>query len=334
MKSTFAQSLAATSLTCAISLYILPAARAQTDQPSSLQFDNFADVSMLQLNGAASRAVTGDGPVLQLTSPGPVESGSAFSAQPVSLTGSAGFATFFLFRLANSGAGSNALAFTIQGSGAQAPGGAGGTSNSLAVEFDASSTGGNHVVIKTNGLATGATAPTGSSLDNDALWYAWVDYEGVSQDLEVRLSQTPVRPLSPTLDTTVNLPAMIGTNFGSKAQGNIVYGVNLSVGGGEVVGTITTDGAIGILGAADILAWDLTVTGLGGASVNLVSSDGLSGVEVGNNTAVFNPSAGTPDLTADARHLYFNFSGTDGGYLGFQTAALLRRRAVLELRRQ
>ena len=129
------------------------------------------------------------------------------------------------------------------------------------------------------------------------------------------------KPLSAplaTLDTTVNLPAMIGTNFGSKAQGNIVYGVNLSVGGGEVVGTITTDGAIGILGAADILAWDLTVTGLGGASVNLVSSDGLSGVEVGNNTAVFNPSAGTPDLTADARHLYFNFSGTDGGYLGFQ----------------
>jgi hypothetical protein len=102
-----------------------------------------------------------------------------------------------------------------------------------------------------------------------------------------------------------------------EAQANIIYNVNLAIGAGGVVGTITTDGNVGVIGASDILAWNLTVTGNGGSTFNLVN--GSSGVEVGNNTDVFNPNAGTPDLTADANHIYFNFSATDGGYLGFQT---------------
>src|ERR1019366_6842820 len=87
-----------------------------------------------------------------------------------------------------------------------------------------------------------------------------------------------------------------------------------------VVGSIKTDGDSGVLTASDILAWNLTETGNGGATYNLVS--GPSGVEVGNITDPFNPNAGTPDLTADANHIYFNFSATDGGYLGFQTLPL------------
>lgn len=110
-----------------------------------------------------------------------------------------------------------------------------------------------------------------------------------------------------------------GLALAGKARGDIVYDVNLSIGSGGVAGTITTDGAIGLLGASDIIAWNLTVTGISGTSINLVSSNGLSGVEVGNNTDVYNPSAGTPDLTADAMNIYFDFSGTDGGYFGFQT---------------
>jgi hypothetical protein len=35
-----------------------------------------------------------------------------------------------------------------------------------------------------------------------------------------------------------------------------------------------------------------------------------------------NPNAGTADLTADATNIYFNFDGTDGGYLGFQPLPL------------
>jgi hypothetical protein len=100
-------------------------------------------------------------------------------------------------------------------------------------------------------------------------------------------------------------------------KANITYDVNLTVGAGGIVGTITTDGDIGVLGASDILSWNLTGTGNGGTTFNFVPADSI--VEVGNNTDVFNPNAGTPDLTATASHIYFNFSGTDGGYLGFQT---------------
>jgi len=102
-------------------------------------------------------------------------------------------------------------------------------------------------------------------------------------------------------------------------KADITYDVNLPIGAGGagVVGTITTDGDIGVIGASDILAWNLTGTGNGGVTFNFVN--GNSVVEVGNYTDVFNPNAGTPDLTATANDIYFNFDGTDGGYLGFQT---------------
>ncbi len=102
-----------------------------------------------------------------------------------------------------------------------------------------------------------------------------------------------------------------------NADANIVYGVNLTEGSGGVVGNITTDGTIGQLWASDIVSWDLIGTGNGGVSFNFTTLNSL--VEVGNNSDKFNPNAGTPDLTADANHIYFNFDGTDGGYLGFQT---------------
>jgi len=103
----------------------------------------------------------------------------------------------------------------------------------------------------------------------------------------------------------------------SMKAADITYDVNLAVGVGGVTGTIETDGHTGVIGAADILAWNLNVTG-NGASLNLVN--GPSGVLVGNIFDPLNPSAGTPDLTATASHIFFNFSGTDGGYAGFQTA--------------
>jgi hypothetical protein len=103
----------------------------------------------------------------------------------------------------------------------------------------------------------------------------------------------------------------------AQAGGDITYDVNLAVGAGGVVGTITTDGNIGVIGTSDIVSWNLTGTGNGGATFHFDSLDSV--VEVGNNTQPFKPNLGTPDLTADANHIYFNFSATDGGYLGFQT---------------
>jgi hypothetical protein len=125
-------------------------------------------------------------------------------------------------------------------------------------------------------------------------------------------------PISMKLNQTLlAMTIAAGLALAGEAQVNIVYDVNLAIGAGGVVGTITTDGNVGVIGASDILAWNLTVTGNGGVTFNFVNANSL--VEVGNNTDVFNPDAGTLDLTADATNIYFNFSGTDGGYLGFQT---------------
>jgi hypothetical protein len=108
-----------------------------------------------------------------------------------------------------------------------------------------------------------------------------------------------------------------GLAFAGGAEASIVYDVNQSIGAGGVVGTITTDGHTGVLSASDFTAWNLTLTGNGGATRNLVN--GPSGVAVGNISAPFNPNAGTPDLTADTTHIFFNFDATDGGYFVFQT---------------
>ena len=102
--------------------------------------------------------------------------------------------------------------------------------------------------------------------------------------------------------------------FGAgAANANITYNVNQKIGVGGVTGTITTDGTAGLLSNANFLAWNLNLQG-NGASFNLTQSnstvlDYVSGI-FGANSA---------DVTADTHNIYFNFDGTDGGYLGFQT---------------
>ena len=103
---------------------------------------------------------------------------------------------------------------------------------------------------------------------------------------------------------------------GQALAGEITYNVNLTIGSGGVTGTITTDGTIGVLSASDFVSWNLIGTGNGGVTF---TDDTLNSiVEVGNSSQVFNPNAGTPNLTADANNIYFNFDGTDGGNLGFE----------------
>lgn len=121
-----------------------------------------------------------------------------------------------------------------------------------------------------------------------------------------------------------------GLGLAGEAKANIIYNVNEAIGAGGVVGTLTTDGKIGVIGASDILSWNFTVTGNGGATLNLVN--GPSGVAVGNNTAVFNPTAGTPDLTADANHIFFKLQRDRRRLHGFPNPAVFHWRALLECR--
>jgi hypothetical protein len=102
------------------------------------------------------------------------------------------------------------------------------------------------------------------------------------------------------------------------ALADITYIVDQTIGNGGVTGTITTDGTIGTLDISQFVAWDLTVTGTG--------NSGLESYNLTNaNSVVLNYGANgyygaySDDVTATAQHIYFNFSGSDAGYLGFQS---------------
>jgi hypothetical protein len=102
--------------------------------------------------------------------------------------------------------------------------------------------------------------------------------------------------------------AFISTLLGVGAcpATTITYNVDQTIGQGSVVGTIQTDGTTGLLNASNITDWNLELNGPG-ASYNLTKSN--SGVmDIGS------------DVTADPANLYFNFSGSDGGYLLFQVS--------------
>jgi len=92
----------------------------------------------------------------------------------------------------------------------------------------------------------------------------------------------------------------------SVASAAITYQVDQTIGLGSVVGTITTDGNTGTLGASDITAWNLNLNGVG-ATLNLTNL----------NSGVFVTGG---DVSATTHDLYFNFSGTPGDYLLFQVS--------------
>ena|SRR5271165_6846686 len=95
---------------------------------------------------------------------------------------------------------------------------------------------------------------------------------------------------------------LLGTEVCSATP--ITYNVNQAIGAGSITGTIQTDGTLGVLSAGDIIAWNLTLNGVG-ASFGLTDANSVVQV-VGS------------DVTATATDLFFDFSGADNGYLLFQ----------------
>jgi hypothetical protein len=112
----------------------------------------------------------------------------------------------------------------------------------------------------------------------------------------------------------------LGTLVGTEAEANIIYTVNETITGplngvagnptqtDSVVGTVVTDGTIGILHTANIVGWDLNLNDLTNPqySYDLKTSNSLISVDTGNV------------LSANATDLFFNFSGT--GAFAFQAS--------------
>ena len=225
-------------------------------------FPNFADVSLLQINGDAEQENTAlDGAVLQLTPSLTEQAGSAFLKVPMRLQNNGSFSTYFAFRLTAPGGswldedcvlGADGITFTVQSVGKNALGGTGGNlgcylgmegvgiDHSFSVEFDTwysdwvpgqqtidfdprlpqgqqndcpeaerniPTADANHVELAFDGrfnFVNGQYIPIAFShvnapMNDGNIWYAWIDYNGATEQLEVRLNQAPNRPASPKL---------------------------------------------------------------------------------------------------------------------------------------
>jgi len=93
----------------------------------------------------------------------------------------------------------------------------------------------------------------------------------------------------------IGLASALAMVLVSPASADIVYSVDYTVGASVLTGTITTDGDIGAITAADIKSFDLSTTVLG-THVEFTSSNSAA---TGNG------------LTATATQLSFNFASGD-----------------------
>jgi len=219
---------------------------------TTLTYNDFSDVSALQLNGSAAQV----GSVLRLAPEAYSQSGTAFSKNAITLGADVSFSSAFSFRISQptfgigdaDGIGADGITFIVQ-TNSNTAGGAGGgigyqgITNSVAIEFDTYNNGsfandpnGNHVGIDLGGnIASVQTAMVADRMNNGAIWYAWVDYNGVTKQLEVRLAEVNSRPAVAFLSRAVDLVSELGTT-------NAFVGFGSGTGSG--------------VGNHDILSWE------------------------------------------------------------------------------
>ena len=212
-----------------------------------LVFNSFSDPSIWSFNrrtGSTANAFPGlDAGRLRVTAAVGSQGNSAFLKTPVQLADDFSFNTQFSFEMSApsgndvDGAGADGLLFVMHSDGTStAVGTVGGgmglatMSNFVAVEFDTWHTGsfdpasnngtnGNHIAINTSASATSIaqsgphTAP--ATPDNPPRFvggvrYAWVDYNGQTDLMEVFYSETPTKPATAIVSATVDVAALLG----------------------------------------------------------------------------------------------------------------------------
>jgi hypothetical protein len=94
---------------------------------------------------------------------------------------------------------------------------------------------------------------------------------------------------------TIGILAAIALGAPRLARATEIFAVDLTVGSGSVIGTITTDGILGTLAKSDIVGLDLTITAPFGSAMSTNLSD-------------FFAFSGN-DLSETASALTFNFGG-------------------------
>ena len=191
--------------------------------PNLFNYSTFASSVDLALNGNA----TLNAGALQLTPATNNLRGSAFYKRPIAVDANTSFNAAFAFRITGGTSGREGMTFTLQNAaaGATALGtggsqlGYGGLSKSLAIEFDTYQGTGdannNHVSILSNGntTATLQTAAAPVDLNGGSTVYAWVEYDGATNRLNVFVSGTSTKPATALLSQVVDLPAFVGNQL-------------------------------------------------------------------------------------------------------------------------
>jgi hypothetical protein len=212
----------ASALVLAVTLGFAGSASATT-----IVYNDFSSTAGLQLNGNAAAAIDSSSrDVLRVTPATGGQSGSVFSTSPVTLGADVSFSTKFAFNFNNQGnsGGADGLVFVVQTNSNTAGGGGGGIGyqnlpNSVGIEFDNWNNGGgdgfsdNHAGVDINGnmnsVAINTSLPV--TLDSGQDLFAWIDYNGATDLIQVRLSDVDSRPTAPILSYTVDLATILGT---------------------------------------------------------------------------------------------------------------------------
>ncbi|WP_374267544.1 PEP-CTERM sorting domain-containing protein [Zoogloea sp.] len=203
-------------------------------QAALVNMQNFNSLADFTLNGVTKTINTGgagvigpnvgDQRVLRLTNDYG-QSGSAFLTNPFSLASDASFSSYFEFQFTNQGGGgADGIVFTVQTVANTAGGGGGGIgydglAPSIGVEFDNWNNGScdgnndNHAGIDLSGsvcsVVRADTLP--AQLDSGSIFHAWVDYNGATDTLEVRLALNDTRPATALMTYSVDLVQLLGT---------------------------------------------------------------------------------------------------------------------------
>ena len=204
------------------------ACAAQAGAAPIINYTDFSSTAGLTINGSAAQV----GNVLRVTPANFNQGGSFFATNTVNLASNASFSTYFQFRNTNPGGscdtattcGADGLVFVVQTVGnnvGSIGGGIGyfGINNSVGIEFDTWNNGAgdnnssNHVGIDVNGSVSSLALAEvlEADMNNGSIWNAWIDYNGATNLIEVRLTQSAARPASPILSYTRNLAADLGT---------------------------------------------------------------------------------------------------------------------------
>jgi hypothetical protein len=203
--------------------------------PIPIYSPNFSSAGGWKINGNATIISS---TYLRLTPNAGNQAGSAFWKQKVSLPTDFSFSTYFISRM-TPGSRADGMTFCIQQASNTAGSAGGGLGyqnipgRSIAIEYDIYDNGevggNNHIALDINGvLHSGSTNVVASpvNLADGTNKYNWIEYNGVTRVLEVRISNTTTRPTAATL-TVSNLN--LATNFLNNTD--VFFGFTAATGG-------------------------------------------------------------------------------------------------------